>query len=564
MAGTVAARERLVPRAWGLVAVVLVASIGWAARAHAVPLRGAYGGPRGFGTECLGPSDDGSSAAIPLASAFPRGLRFFEATHSVAYVNTNGSVSFSGPVGTFTPDPFPVASQAMIAPFWADVDTRGEEDRCARRGGVRSACQRPVDNGIWWDLSPGRLVVTWHQVGYFECHTDRRASFQLILTEVPGTTCGAEGADFDVEMRYALCEWTTGDASGGSGGRGGTEAQAGFDAGNLRDFVMIPGSRTPAIGRRLCEGSNAGTPGLWRFAIRGGVVICPDAGAACDTGQPGVCAAGHMSCSGETTSCVADVSADAERCNALDDDCDGAVDDGDGLCPGAQICDRGACVEPCFEGACAEGFVCGADGRCAEDRCAGVTCADGQLCEAGGCVEACAGVACPVGRACRAGRCVDPCATLDCGECGACQEGRCVPRCSASSCSAGQSCVDGVCVPTACADCPAGTACGDVACVDACAEAVCPRGERCEAGDCVAEPPPPPPPPVADASEPVRDAAVPLATDAGVLDGSSEVAPPPRPSEQGGCSATRTSPRHPFALALLLGVALLLGARRAR
>src|SRR5262245_3045749 len=63
----------------------------------------------------------------------------------------------------------------------------------------------------------------------------------------------------------------------------------GFDAGNRTDYVEIMGSRTPTIHTTLCTMSNVGTPGIWRFQIRSGVVVCPDAGDACDTGMLGVC-----------------------------------------------------------------------------------------------------------------------------------------------------------------------------------------------------------------------------------------------------------------------------------
>jgi hypothetical protein len=68
---------------------------------------------------------------------------------------------------------------------------------------------------------PGLLVVTWHNVGYYNTHDDRKMDFQLILRNA--LDCGS--GDFDVEFRYNRCEWTTGDASGGSGGFGGTPAQ---------------------------------------------------------------------------------------------------------------------------------------------------------------------------------------------------------------------------------------------------------------------------------------------------------------------------------------------------
>ena len=44
-------------------------------------------------------------------------------------VNTNGAISFQIAVSQYTPDPFPLnGSRALIAPFWADVDTTGTGD----------------------------------------------------------------------------------------------------------------------------------------------------------------------------------------------------------------------------------------------------------------------------------------------------------------------------------------------------------------------------------------------------------------------------------------------------
>ena len=36
----------------------------------------------------------------------------------------------------------------------------------------------------------------------------------------------------------------------------------------------------------------------------------------------------------------------SESCNAIDDDCDGTVDEGS-LCPGDNLCVRGICADPC-------------------------------------------------------------------------------------------------------------------------------------------------------------------------------------------------------------------------
>ncbi len=290
------------------------------ASASAAPLLGGLGGPAGYGTGNLPANDDGSSSEISVLSAFPAGLTFFGASYRSLYVNNNGNVSFGFSLGTYTPSAFPIASQPMIAPWWGDVDTRG--------GGV------PARNGVYWSITPGRVVVTWHNVGYYSVHDDLRNDFQLILTAAPPGV-----GDFDVEFRYNRCEWTTGDASGGSGGFGGTPAQAGFDAGNLRDYVALPGSLTMNV-LRLCTTSNVGIPGVWRFEIRGGEIMCPGRGDSCDTGMRGVCAAGTRVCvSPDESTCRQDTMPRAESCNGLDDDCDGRTDED----LGTTTCGLGEC-----------------------------------------------------------------------------------------------------------------------------------------------------------------------------------------------------------------------------
>lgn len=457
------------------------------------PLFNTYGGTVGYGTSCLSPNDDGSSAPVNLASAFPNGLHFFSTVHSVAYINTNGNITFSGAVPTYTPRAFPIANQPMIAPYWGDVDIRYTGGYCQGSAGVTcnpcTPCHNPSENGVWWHLEPGLMVITWDRVGYYSCHMNLRMSFQLILT---AAGCGGAG-DFDVEFRYNRCEWETGDASGGSGGFGGTEAQAGFDAGNETDFVALPGSLAPGIANTLCTSSNVGETGVWRFQIRSGSIICPDAGQPCDTGLLGVCAEGRTHCVGSGTQCIPDVVASEEICDALDNDCDGEVDEGDSLCPSGQVCAGGHCVFPCTE-FCGGALVCDAiTGLCVEEGCIGVTCPEGQRCAAGGiCVGACDGVVCPHGQVCRAGACMDLCATLTCDDCTVCENGVCVSHCDWAPCPAGTTCQDdGHCVASACdqVDCPAGFHCEGGQCVDNCTGAICPTGQTCEAGICIPIPP---------------------------------------------------------------------------
>ena len=75
----------------------------------------------------------------------------------------------------------------------------------------------------------------------------------------------------------------------------------------------------------------------------------------CDTGEPGVCGAGSTRCDDGAARCVSGVMAGDEICNGVDDDCDGEIDEGFGL---GGPCEGG-------EGVCAGNgrMLCDADGE---------------------------------------------------------------------------------------------------------------------------------------------------------------------------------------------------------
>jgi hypothetical protein len=66
------------------------------------------------------------------------------------------------------------------------------------------------------------------------------------------------------------------------------------------------------------------------------------------------------------------------RCTGIDDDCDGMVDEG-AECGGASICLDGACLQPCAQGECPDATTCLDDGYCHPEPCA-PACGAGQVC----------------------------------------------------------------------------------------------------------------------------------------------------------------------------------------
>ncbi len=127
---------------------------------------------------------------------------------------------------------------------------------------------------------------------------------------------------------------------------------------------------------------------------------CEGGGEACDTGLQGACSLGRTDCAseGQTGMCRPIIQPGAEICDNVDNDCDGFVDNGEGLCPDNQVCDEGVCVAPCGGGefSCPADKVCNDDRICIDPDCADVQCDAGQACRGGVCVSACEGVTCPV------------------------------------------------------------------------------------------------------------------------------------------------------------------------
>jgi len=170
------------------------------------------------------PNDDESTGLINLPFTFD----FYGTSFNSLYINNNGNISFDFPYFAFTPNAFPDSSTLMIAPFWADVDTRGTLDSL----GV------PTGNGgsVWYKLTPTALIVNWNQVGYFNYHNDLVSTFQLIISNGSDSLVSAGG---NVSFCYEDMQWTTGDASGGWGGFGGAPATVGLNTGNGVNYFQV-------------------------------------------------------------------------------------------------------------------------------------------------------------------------------------------------------------------------------------------------------------------------------------------------------------------------------------
>lgn len=244
------------------------------------------GGTAGFGEGQLTRNDDSYSSAIDITSVFPGGLNFNGQNVTQLWVNNNGNISFNYGWYTYTPPSNLTTNGTVIAPFWADVDTRSGAVT-ATPGGTSTG-----SNLVYYDLDTTNRVftATWDDVGYYSYGTDKLNAFQLQLID-RGTSNGT-GENFDIVFRYETVNWTTGSASGGSGGLGGTVAQAGWAV--VANSALSTGAAIPGSGDQnsmLALDTNIGNysvPGVYVYQVRNGT-------ATYNTGNTGLPDAGYGS-----------------------------------------------------------------------------------------------------------------------------------------------------------------------------------------------------------------------------------------------------------------------------
>lgn len=160
-------------------------------------------------------NDDGSSASIPLPFSF----NLYGTSFNSIFINNNGNVTFTSPLSTFTPFAFPSSPRAIIAPFFADVDTR------------------PAASGVvYHKIESNRITIVWDSVGYFANRVDKRNTFQLIMSDGTDPLLGLGN---NVCFSYGDMAWTTGDASGGIGGFLGAAATVGVNKGDGVTFATL-------------------------------------------------------------------------------------------------------------------------------------------------------------------------------------------------------------------------------------------------------------------------------------------------------------------------------------
>lgn len=184
----------------------------------------------GYTANTLNRNDDGSTGLVNIGFT----ANFFGTNYSSLFVNNNGNVTFNAPLGAFTPFNLVTTATPIIAPFFADVDTRNLGSGVVQYG---------------TDTFNGRAAfgVNWFSgglgVGYFASRANLLNTFQLLIVDRSDTGIG----NFDFIFNYGDILWETGDASGGSNGLGGFSARAGFSNGSTNSFELAGSAQNGAF-----------------------------------------------------------------------------------------------------------------------------------------------------------------------------------------------------------------------------------------------------------------------------------------------------------------------------
>lgn len=179
------------------------------------PSSSCYFAPDGTYTD-FPANDDGSIGPINLGFNF----NLYGTNYTQCYINNNGNITFGSAQSAYSASGFP-STTPMIAGFWADVNTAV----------IGSATAK-------YKISSGKLVVTWPGVAYYGTNGSPGLinTFQIILTDGNDASIGLGN---NVAFNYGDMQWTTGTASGGTSGFGGTAATVGINKGDGTNYTQV-------------------------------------------------------------------------------------------------------------------------------------------------------------------------------------------------------------------------------------------------------------------------------------------------------------------------------------
>jgi len=220
----------------------------------------------GFTTAGTQPRVDDNFSG-PLGIGFS--VNFFGSTYSSLYIGTNGYVTFANGDATFNPGNLVGYPEAIIAAFFADVDTS-------------SAQSGQITWGSGTVNGRQAFAATWNGVGYYSAHADKLNTFQIVIINRSDRAAN----DFDFELNYNQIQWEAGDVNGGVGGlcaSGCEPPSVGYSnglTGTPNRSYEYPGAHITGAfldtnrqtGLRYQQFGNSGVAGRLLFTVTSGVV----------------------------------------------------------------------------------------------------------------------------------------------------------------------------------------------------------------------------------------------------------------------------------------------------
>lgn len=150
-------------------------------------------------TDCnenvLNANDDSSTAPVPL----PFGVNFYGSSFQSLWVNNNGNVTFDGPLSTYTPIGLAGTSSQIIAPFFADADTRS-----AGSQPVAYVWGETTYEGLGGDFGLDVIKEGSPTSARVSCPSDA----QIVAVE-EAATAGASSLSYDVDTQTYNYVWKT-------------------------------------------------------------------------------------------------------------------------------------------------------------------------------------------------------------------------------------------------------------------------------------------------------------------------------------------------------------------
>lgn len=225
-------------------AIAIAVALGCVSAAQALAVRS------GFDANTFAGNDDGTLGPIELGF----NVDFFGVESTSVFINNNGNVTFDSQLTNYTPFDLTSTGRQIIAPFFADVDTRYSGSAATYGTGTVDGHQA--------------FAVNWIDVQGFDL-TGETNAFQLVLIDRSDTGAG----NFDIEFNYDMVSWDSGGFEPGP-------ARVGFSngTGEAGTFFELPGSATSGAFldgglSALVSGSlNSGVDGRYVFAARSGDV----------------------------------------------------------------------------------------------------------------------------------------------------------------------------------------------------------------------------------------------------------------------------------------------------